>query len=53
MPRFIGDDDYLARAKEHSLRARIAEAQAIGALPARMRLSEMTHRLTRQRSTVT
>jgi hypothetical protein len=38
--RFIGGDDYLARAKEHSLRARIAEAQTIGALPTSMRLNE-------------
>lgn len=51
--RFIGGDDYLARAKEHSLRARIAEAKAISDLPQSMRLNEMTQRLTRQRSTIT
>lgn len=51
--RFVGGDDYLARAKEHSLRARVAEAQAIGALAPSMRLGEMIERLTRQRSTIT
>jgi hypothetical protein len=51
--RFIGGDDFLARAKEHSLRARIADAQAIADLPASMRLGEMTQHLTRQRSTIT
>lgn len=51
--RFIGGDGYLSRANEHSLRAHIAEAQAISGLPASMRLSEMSQRLTRQRSTIT
>ena len=51
--RFIGGDDYLARAKEHSLRARIAEAQAVAGLPTSMRVAEMIQRLTRQRSTIT
>lgn len=51
--RFIGGDDFLARAKEHGLRARVAEAQAIAALPPSMRLAEMTQRLTLQRSTIT
>lgn len=51
--RFVGGDDYLARAKEHSLRARVAEAQAIDGLAPSMRLSEIIQRLSRQRSTVT
>ncbi len=51
--RFVGGDDYLARAKEHSLRARVTEAQAIGALAPSMRLGEMIERLTRQLSTIT
>lgn len=51
--RFVGGDSYLARAKEHSLHARIAEAQRIGGLPSSMRLTEMTHVVTSRRSTVT
>ncbi len=51
--RFVGGDDFLARAKEHSLRARVAEAQAIAGLPPSMRLAEITHTVTRRRSTVT
>lgn len=33
--RFVGGDDFLARAKEHSLRARVAEAQSFPSLPCR------------------
>jgi hypothetical protein len=51
--RLIAGDDYLSRAREHSLRARIAEAEAIAALPASMRLPEMIEVVTRRRSTVT
>jgi len=51
--RFVGGDDFLARAKEHSLRTRIAEAQAIAALPPSMRLTEIIQVATRRRSTVT
>ena len=51
--RFVGGDDFLARAKEHSLRARVAEAKAISALPSSMRLTEMIQLVIRRRSTVT
>jgi hypothetical protein len=51
--RFIAGDDYLSRAREHSLRARIAEAEAIARLPGSMRLPEMIEVVTRRRSTVT
>lgn len=51
--RFIGGADYLARAKEHSLRARIAEAATIANLPPRMRLSEMLEIIAKRRSTIT
>ncbi len=51
--RFVGGEDFLARAKEHSLRARVAEAQALGGLPPSMRLTEMINLVVRRRSTVT
>jgi hypothetical protein len=51
--RFIGGDDYLSRAQEHSLRARITEAVAIASRPPSMRLSEVIDTVTQRRSTVT
>lgn len=51
--RFIGGNDFLARAKEHSLRARVAEAEGMAALPPSMRLTEMIELVKRRRSTVT
>lgn len=51
--RFVGGEDFLARAKEHSLRARVAEAQILAGLPASMRLGEMINLVTRRRSMVT
>lgn len=51
--RFVGGDDFLARAKGHSLLARVADAKAIASLPPSMRLTEMVHLVTRRRSTVT
>lgn len=51
--RFVGGDDFLARAKEHTLRARVADAKAISALPSTMRLTEMIQLVIRRRSTVT
>ena len=43
----------LLKRKEPSLRSRVAEAQAISALPPSMRLTEMIQVVTRRRSTVT
>jgi hypothetical protein len=51
--RFIGGEDFVSRAREHSLRTRIEEAEAMAKLPSSMRLSEMIEGVTRRRSTVT
>lgn len=51
--RFIGGEDFLSRAREHTLRTRVAETKEVAELPASMRLSAMIEVMTRCRSTVT
>lgn len=51
--RFIGGNDFLSRAKEHSLRSRVAVAERVAGLPPSMRLDEVIEAALRRRSNVT